>query len=379
MQDLSSLGMFIVASIVPSLVVAWLATYLMRSLAPRMGLIDKPNHRKVHTTPTPMGGGVAVWAGVIGVFLLGTLVLLAIDPQSPPTFVPDFAKAHLAGISSQIKDLWLLLTAATILAALGLADDLRGLAWQLRLAIQFVVAVTVVTLVPELRITAFLELSPLTIALSVLWIVALVNSFNMLDNMDGLSAGVGTIASLMLAAVLLFAPDVGSQGPQLFVSGLLLVLAGALIGFLLHNRPPAKIFMGDAGSYFLGFVIAAATLLASYAGYKGEKAHAIFAPLCVMAVPLYDMSTVILIRLRRGLSPFHPDKNHFSHRLVELGFTKPQAVLMVYLVSFTCGLGALLLPRVDEVGAAIVLLLEASLLVLVGLLEWVARRTIAQD
>ncbi len=379
MQDLSSLGMFIVASIVPSLVVAWLATYLMRSLAPRMGLIDKPNHRKVHTTPTPMGGGVAVWAGVIGVFLLGTLVLLAIDPQSPPTFVPDFAKAHLAGISSQIKDLWLLLTAATILAALGLADDLRGLAWQLRLAIQFVVAVTVVTLVPELRITAFLELPPLTIALSVLWIVALVNSFNMLDNMDGLSAGVGTIASLMLAAVLLFAPDVGSQGPQLFVSGLLLVLAGALIGFLLHNRPPAKIFMGDAGSYFLGFVIAAATLLASYAGYKGEKSHAIFAPLCVMAVPLYDMSTVILIRLRRGLSPFHPDKNHFSHRLVELGFTKPQAVLMVYLVSFTCGLGALLLPRVDEVGAAIVLLLEASLLVLVGLLEWVARRTIAQD
>lgn len=378
MQDLSSLGMFIAASIAPSLLIALLMTYVMRSLAPRIGLVDKPNHRKVHTTPIPMGGGVAVWAGVMAVFVVGTLAVLLVDPAASPAFVPAFAQPHLAGIAAQLPSLWILLGAATSLAVLGFLDDLRGLAWQLRLGVQFAIAAAVVILLPELRLTIFLSIPPITIFLSMLWIVALVNAFNMLDNMDGLSAGVGTIASLMLAAVLLFMPTAASEGPQLFVAGLLLVLAGSLGGFLLHNRPPAAIFMGDAGSYFLGFMLAAATLLASYAGYRGEKAHAILAPLCVMAVPLYDMTTVILIRLRRGLSPFQADKNHFSHRLVELGFTKPQAVLMVYLVSFTCGLGALLLPRVDEVGAAIVIVLEVSLLLLVGLLEWVARRTIAK-
>jgi UDP-GlcNAc:undecaprenyl-phosphate GlcNAc-1-phosphate transferase len=160
------------------------------------------------------------------------------------------------------------------------------------------------------------------------------------------------------------------------VAGLLFVLVGALVGFLWHNCPPARIFMGDSGAYFIGFVIATATLLASYTGYHSDRRHAILAPLLVMAVPLYDMATVILIRLRQGRSPFAADKNHFSHRLVDLGLTKPQAVLTVYLTTATCGLGALLLHRVDTVGAVLILLLIGCVLSLIGILESTARRTI---
>jgi UDP-GlcNAc:undecaprenyl-phosphate GlcNAc-1-phosphate transferase len=200
----------------------------------------------------------------------------------------------------------------------------------------------------------------------------------MLDNMDGLSAGVAAIAASMLAAVLMLAPDPETRGPQLFVAGMLLVLVGGLTGFLCHNAPPARIFMGDAGAYFIGFTIAVATLLASYTGYRSTTRHAILAPLCVMAVPLYDMTTVILIRLWSGKSPFAADKNHFSHRLVDLGLTKPQAVLTVYLTTATCGLGALLLHRVDAIGAGIIVLLIGCVLALIGILETTARRTLGK-
>jgi UDP-GlcNAc:undecaprenyl-phosphate GlcNAc-1-phosphate transferase len=208
------------------------------------------------------------------------------------------------------------------------------------------------------------------------WIVVLINAFNMLDNMDGLSAGVAAIAAAILAAVMLMSPDPLTGQPQLFKSGLLLVLVGAVMGFLWHNRPPATIFMGDCGSYFIGFMIAVATLLASYTGYHSSQRHAILAPILVMAVPLYDMATVILIRLRSGTSPFAADKNHFSHRLVDLGLTKSQAVLTIYLTTATCGLGALLLHRVDATGAVLIILLIGCVLGLIAILESTARRTI---
>ena len=180
------------------------------------------------------------------------------------------------------------------------------------------------------RLTLFLEWQPITWFLSVLWIVGLVNSFNMLDNMDGLSGGVAAIAASTLAAVLLLNPDPATQQPQMFVAGMLLVLVGGLLGFLWHNRPPARIFLGDAGSYFVGFCIASCTLLATFTSYRGPQPHAVLAPLCVLAVPIYDTVTVIWIRLRQGNSPFQADKNHFSHRLVELGFSRSQAVLTIY-------------------------------------------------
>src|SRR5205085_12341348 len=128
--------------------------------------------------------------------------------------------------------------------------------WQFRLLVEFAVAAACVWLVPSLRLTAFIPFPIVTETLSVLWIVALINSFNMLDNMDGLSAGVAAIAASLLAAVLLMSPDPTTGQPQLFKAGLLFVLVGSLLGFLWHNRPPARVFMGDSGAYFIGFMIA---------------------------------------------------------------------------------------------------------------------------
>ena len=372
-----SLLLLVAGAILPSFVISLVATWVIRANAAQFGLIDKPSERKVHTTPTPLGGGLGIWLGVIATFALGQLALSLVTTQSGLyALVPEFAEPHLSGLVIQSRKLWILLAAGTVLALLGLIDDRRGLPWQLRLGMQLAIAAACVALVNNLQLTAFIESPWITGALSVLWIVALINSFNMLDNMDALSGGVATIAAGILAAVMLLATDPENRGPQLFVAGFLLVLIGGILGFLVHNRPPARIFMGDAGSYFIGFCIAVATLLATYTDYEGGRRHAILTPLCVMAVPLYDMVTVILIRLKSGKSPFQPDKNHFSHRLVDLGLTRPQAVLTVYLTTATCGLGALLLHRVDTIGAVIIMLMIGSVLLLIAILEATARRTI---
>jgi UDP-GlcNAc:undecaprenyl-phosphate GlcNAc-1-phosphate transferase len=346
----------------------------------------------------PTSGGLAIWLGIVLPFAVGQIVLLAllttsvggnfvggdssrrlrpeeIDRrlESPPTAVPlpAFVAPHLSGLWHQSGRLWVLLAGGTVLMLLGLADDRRGLDWRLRLAVQTAVAVALVCL--GWRLSLFLDVPWLTGALSVLWIVGLVNSFNMLDNMDGLSAGVAAIAAAMLAVVMLTTPRPDNNQPQLFVAGLLLVIVGSLLGFLWHNRPPARLFMGDAGSYLVGYLLAVATLTATFAGGHLPK-HAILAPLCVLAVPLYDTASVVWIRLRSGRSPFVGDKSHFSHRLVELGMTRPQAVLTIYLTTATCGLGALLLHQVDAAGAVVVLLLVACILLIVAILETVGRR-----
>ena len=375
-MDIGSTGWFICGTILPSLIVSWAATGLIRVWAPRWGLVDRPGARKVHATPTALGGGLAIGLGVACPFAVGQVLLWLASAGYTFVPVPDFVAPHLDGLLERSAVLWTLLAGAAVLLVVGLVDDVKGLDWRLRLTIQFSVALFCV-LTQGWRLTAFIDLPRLgwlvSIGLSTFWIVALINSFNMLDNMDGLSAGIAAIAAAILAAVMLITPDPVSQQPQLFVAGFLLVLVGALFGFLWHNRPPATIFMGDAGSYFVGFSIAIATLLATYAGYQSESPHAILAPLCVMAVPLYDMTTVILIRLRAGRSPFSADKSHFSHRLVDLGLSKEQAVLTIYLTTGTCGLGALLLHQVNTFGAVVIVLLVACVLLLLGILETTAR------
>ncbi|MFM7071462.1 MAG: MraY family glycosyltransferase [Planctomycetota bacterium] len=358
----------------PPLLLAWLATHVVRRRAPSWGLVDMPAARKVHTTPTPLGGGLAIAFALLVTFAAGELaVRLLLAMPAWQTALPGIVRVHLPGLASQSAALWVLLGGAALLSLLGLADDRRGLPWQMRLCVQFAVAAAVVSL-QGLKLTAFIGVPAITWLLSVFWIVFLINSFNMLDNMDGLSSGVAAIAAATLAAVTLLAPDPETQRPQLFVSGYIVVLLGALLGFLWHNRPPARIFMGDAGSYFIGFYIATATLAATYAGYQSPRRHAVLAPVLVMAVPLYDMSSVILIRLLEGRSPFQADKCHLSHRLVDLGLTKVQAVLTIYLLTFTCGLAALLLHRVDTLGAVLVVMTVLCVLSLIAILESSARR-----
>jgi UDP-GlcNAc:undecaprenyl-phosphate GlcNAc-1-phosphate transferase len=205
--------------------------------------------------------------------------------------------------------------------------------------------------------------------LTVLWIVAMTNAFNFLDNMDGLAGSVALLAAVLFAAAQV---AVGS----LFVPAVLLVLAGALAGFLVHNWFPARLFMGDAGSNFIGFMLGALTIAGTY--YRSRPPYSpygVLAPLLVMAVPLYDMTSVVVIRLRAGRSPFLGDRNHFSHRLVERGLTPKQAVRTIDLVTLAGGLGALLLHRLSAAGACVIMAQTLCLLGVVAHLELSGPRT----
>lgn len=384
---------------IPSMAVCWAAGFAVRRFGPHWGLVDRPGQRKVHSTPMPTSGGLAIWLGIVLPLAAGQAALWTVPvAQQASTAknvrlpdntagddratynLPELVARHASGALHQSGKLWELLAGGTVLMLLGLADDRRGLDWRLRLGVQTAVAVALVAL--GWRVSLFLDwlsMPWLTGALSVLWIVGLVNSFNMLDNMDGLSAGVAAIAAAMLAAMMLLTPRPDNNQPQLFVAGLLLVIVGSLVGFLWHNRPPARLFMGDAGSYLVGYLVAMATLTGTFAGVNPSAGvdvpkHAILGPLCVLAVPLYDTATVVWIRLRSGRSPFVGDKSHFSHRLVELGLSKPQAVLTIYLATATCGLGALLLRQLNVFGALVVLAMVGCTLALVGILETVGRR-----
>lgn len=293
--------------------------------------------------------------------------MVALDSAAMRARLPQQVLPYLEGIWSQAGQLWGLLAGGTVLVILGVMDDRRGVNEWIRLGVEFAVAAFVVYGL-GFGLTAYIGIDWLTNILSMIWIVGVINSFNMLDNMDGLSGGVAAIIAAAMAAVMLTTPDPGTARPQLFVAALLLVVCGSLLGFLWHNRPPAKIFMGDGGSYLVGFLVAVAMLMATYAG-NTDRPHAVLAPLCVMAVPLYDMGTVLWIRIREGRSPFIGDRSHFSHRLVDLGLSRSQAVLTIYLVTGTCGLAAVLLTHVSIPQAAMVLGIVVCMLLLVIILE----------
>ena len=378
----------VVLAALPSLVVSCAACAVLRAMAPKWGLVDLPGKRKIHDRPVALGGGLAIGAGMLVPLAIAQAVLVPwsrVYRDNPDSARLDFSFAgawgqrlaefiepHLPGVVAQSADLWFFLAAASVMVLLGLVDDVRGLDWRFRLLVETLVAVVVV-FGRGWKLTLFVDWPLATDLASVVWIVGLVNAFNMLDNMDGLSAGVAAIASVILGVVMLLTPEAGSNQPQLFVAGVLFVLAGSLVGFLVHNRPPARIMMGDAGSYFVGFSLAVMTILATFSG-GGAPRHAILAPLCVLAVPIYDTLSVVWIRLRAGRSPFEGDTNHFSHRLVALGLSRTQAVLTIYLTTAACGLGALLLHEVDTAGAVVVILLIACLLAVIAILEATARR-----
>ncbi len=329
-----------------------------RVVAPRFGLVDKPGGRKAHRAPTPMGGGVAIWLTTVAILALGALVL---GPGR--AWLPDSLAVHAGGLRARSGEMALILGLATIVMLMGLADDRVGLGWKLRLGVQ--IGLSVVLVASGIRVTLFGPPGAEWVAwaVTVFWIVGLTNAFNFLDNMDGLAAGVGLIAAALFAAAQV---TVGG----LFVPAVLLILVGALAGFLVHNAHPARLFMGDAGSNFLGFLLGTLTVVGTFTRpERGFSPFGVLIPLLVMAVPLYDTTSVVLIRIREGRSPFEADRRHFSHRLVDRGLTPPLAVRTIYLVTLAGGLGALLLPGLGPAGASVVVAQAACLLGVVALLE----------
>jgi UDP-GlcNAc:undecaprenyl-phosphate GlcNAc-1-phosphate transferase len=357
---------------VPSFLFAASAVPVVRAFAARSGFVAKPHAERFHRHATPLGGGLAIWLSVVATFAVLQLAIEALNcGWIPSSLVPEIVTDHVPGLSNTSGRLWTLLASATAIMFVGLADDRGGLDWRVRLIAQSAVAVFIVW--QGWRLTLFIDEPLVTYPLSVLWIVGIVNAFNLLDNMDGLASGVAWIATVLLATVMLMGPNAEPEGPQLFVAGFLAVLAGAIGGFWIYNKPPASIFMGDAGSYFIGFCIATATMMATFAGNQLPR-HAVLAPLCILAVPIYDTMSVIVIRLREGRSPFVGDKRHFSHRLVELGLSPSAAVATIYLLTLSCGLGALLLHQVNMQGAIVILLMIASVMAVIAVLEAAARK-----
>ncbi len=207
----------------------------------------------------------------------------------------------------------------------------------------------------------------ITSVLSAFWVVLIINAFNFLDNMDGLSAGIAVIASCILFVA-------AALSGQVFVGGLALVLVGALLGFLVFNFPPAKIFMGDAGSLVVGFFVAILTLRTTY--YREAESgrwYAVLMPLLVMAVPLYDFISVTLLRIAQGKSPFVGDTQHFSHRLKKRGLTDTQTVLTLYLATLCTGLGATFLNQVNPGGAILIFTQTFMILAIIAILEHSAK------
>jgi UDP-GlcNAc:undecaprenyl-phosphate GlcNAc-1-phosphate transferase len=323
----------LLGSFVMAWLLAWLLTATLIRLAPRVGLIDVPNERKVHTRPIPKGGGVAILLAL----LLSTL---------PPLWTALLSGEEVVAFQV-VQFLSVLLACASLVALLGLIDDVWPLPWPLRLGVQALSAVLILYLWIPMGGLSFhwkpsdgqaIDVYPLlAFGLGVLWIAGMVNAFNMLDNMDALSGGVALIVAGSLYG--LSGLPLGLDKESDLFRYLLVPLIGALAGFLWFNRPPARIFMGDCGSTLLGFLLGFTVWRFVW---RNPGLESVLAAILIFAVPLYDMTTVVLLRLSQGRSPFHADKQHLSHRLVDMGLSKPMAVLVIHSLALASGTWGLL-------------------------------------
>lgn len=357
---------------IEALVLALLLTPVTIWLAPKIGYLDHPGHRKVHDRPKPVLGGLAIFAAFQAV-LLGNLWLSGLVARLPfpaDSFLAELmgeVRVHQAGISFIRGQLSGFILAGWMVFALGLFDDKRGMHPLLKLSGQLLAGAILFYF--GIRIDFLYEISPAISAVTtMLWIAMVANAFNWIDNMDGLCAGIAAIACLFFAMV---AHQVDAQ---VFMVLAFLTLAGACTGFLYYNSHPSRLFMGDSGSMFIGYNVAALSVLASYTTSHTGDGLAFFIPLVILAIPLFDMFTVIAIRLKRGKPIYLGDKNHISHRLVDLGLTHRQAVSMIYLFTICTGMGALLLHRLNTTLRIIALIQVAVIFLVILLLERVPPR-----
>jgi UDP-GlcNAc:undecaprenyl-phosphate GlcNAc-1-phosphate transferase len=345
-----------------SFILSWCTTLAVRRVAPKLGFVDKPGGRKIHANPKPLGGGVAIFTGV-AIPLVGILILL-----HTPIFGEHSGRFNPALVRGAIEKQPLaigILLAMLAMHLLGLVDDRKAMGPYSKLLIQLsVVALLVVLCDLRLRSLDDLRLGRVpSFVITILWIGAITNAFNFLDNMDGLSAGVAAVCT---AAFLVAALSIG----QWFVAAALAMLLGSLIGFLCFNFAPATIFMGDSGSLLIGLLLGILTTLTTYSA-KDEpwNWYSVLAPVIVLAVPLYDLIVVSILRLLKGKSPFVGDTNHFSHRLVARGMSRRTAVLCLYLIAAATSVAAILLPHVEVHYAPLIFVQTILILGVVGLLE----------
>jgi len=311
-----------------------LLTPLLRRAALKAGFLDEPRPYKFHREPVALLGGVGIY------FSFAFSIVVSSDLEKP-----------LLGI----------LLGSILLLLLGLADDRWGMSPQGKLIGQGVAALVAIAFGIEI---SFLGTPYLNVLLTLLWIVGIINAFNLLDNMDGLSAGVAFIAASTFAVLAIRYAEVGPE--QLPTSLAAAALAGSCLGFLRYNFKPASIFMGDAGSMILGYVLAALAALGSWR--SPTTPTSILIPLLVLAYPIFDTTLVTILRWKAGRPVFQGGKDHSSHRLVSLGLGEMEVVLLIYLFSLCQALTAALITSITLRLSLIALTVSVAILFIFGMI-----------
>jgi len=307
-----------------SLVLVLVFTPFARRLAVWLGAVDMPHDRKVHENPTPSLGGVAILLSVIvSLLLCKVLVSYSSTLARPQGMVDALSSYQLLGI----------ILASTFIAVMGAVDDMRHLSPWMKLAGQVMGALVLVSFGVEISSIALprgnvldLAASPiLSILLTIIWMVAFTNIINLIDGLDGLAAGIAFISAV---AFFFYGSRVGGDPNTLQAMVISAAVGGACLGFLRYNFNPASIFMGDSGAQFLGFILGAISIQGIL---KRTAVATMFTPIIILAVPIIDTGLAILRRARKG-RPFHyADKEHIHHRLLYIGHSQRQAVMIIYL------------------------------------------------
>ena len=319
----------VAAALLAAASVALISTPVVRTLAFRVGAVDVPKDaRRMHDHPIPRMGGLAIFFG----FILSVLLFLPLTEQ-------------LRGM----------LLGAVVIVILGIFDDIYALPAKPKFLVQILAALLAVLAGNRIfflsNINVFSSdpywyLGWLSIPVSVFWIVGITNAVNLIDGLDGLACGVSTISSMtmLVIALMVSEPD---------VAVLMAALAGACLGFLPYNLNPARIFMGDTGSTFLGFILAVVSIQGLFKFYT---IISFAVPFLMLGLPIFDTTFAILRRLAKGQSPMTPDRGHIHHRLIDMGFSQKQAVAVLYLISAILGLSAVVLTTSGVLKAMLFLL-----------------------
>jgi UDP-GlcNAc:undecaprenyl-phosphate/decaprenyl-phosphate GlcNAc-1-phosphate transferase len=327
-----------VLAIIAGLLTSLGALPLLRRWCLRTGLVDEPGARKIHDQPIALAGGLAVITGLLVPTLLASLVIwwqskVAVTGSGPRLLSPSSIALLNYGLGKRAIELMGLLLGALGMVLVGWFDDRHELRPSAKFAGQLLVALLVAAC--GARITLFVHSLLFSYLITILWLLTVINAMNFLDNMNGLCAGLGAIGAWGFA--LLAAAD-----NQYLVTLLACLSFGALLGFLPHNFPSATAFLGDSGSHLVGYLLAVLAILPHFYTARHPQHLAVLKPLLVLAVPLLDLVWVVCLRWWLGLPFYQADTNHLSHRLVRLGLTRSQAVVVIWIAaSLTTALACL--------------------------------------
>ena len=300
---------------------------LWRKWCLRISLVDDPGHRKIHDAPIPLAGGLAVLTGLL-VPLAAAVVLLQFNCVHSAN-----TEALLYGLNKRKLQLAAIALGAIGMTILGVLDDKHELRPFHKFTGQLLIAALVAA--AGVRITLFVPSLLFSYGVTILWLLTVINAFNFMDNMNGLCGGLGAIGAGWFAVI-------AARDGQYLVALIAFLTCGALVGFLPHNFPNARVFLGDSGSHLVGYLLAVLAILPHFYSRLNPRPWAVFFPLLVLAVPLGDLAWVVLLRWRLGQPFYLGDTNHLSHRLVRAGLSRRTAVLLIWLAALVIGGLALL-------------------------------------